>query len=109
VPKPLLAVRLPNRTVVSEHAAEALVGRITAREQAPERSGVQTLDPRLVARKGRIKADGSRTGARVRRKVTAYIPPELGRRLDVHAASLGLERSEVLAEALAAHLDARKA
>jgi hypothetical protein len=62
-------------------------------------------DRRVVVRKGRIRADGSRTEAPPRLRLTVYLPPELGRALDVHAASTGRERSTIIAEALAAYLE----
>jgi hypothetical protein len=66
-------------------------------------------DRRIVTRKGRILADGSRTAAPPRIRLTVYLEPDLGRRLDVYAASHGRERSGVLGEALAAWLASREA
>jgi hypothetical protein len=41
--------------------------------------------------------------------LTVYVEPDLGRRLDVYVASVGRERSECIAEALAAWLSVRGA
>jgi len=98
------------RTHVPDSAAEALERKLAARErgsvQASERPSVQTSgDSRIVARSGRLRADGTRTGARELRRSTVYLPPELARRLDVHAAEHGREKSAVVADALAAWLE----
>lgn len=63
-------------------------------------------DGRLVERKGRVRGDGSRSPASQRLRLTVYLDPTIGRRLDVFAASHGRERSQVIGEALAAWLEA---
>ena len=98
------------RTHVPDAAAEALERKLAARErgsvQASERPSVQTPgDSRIVARSGRLRADGTRTGARELRRATVYLPPDLARRLDVFAAESGRDKSDVVAEALAALLE----
>ena len=75
-------------------------------EGAFRRPSVQTSgDSRIVARSGRLRADGSRSGARDLRRATIYLPPDLARRLDVFAAEHGRDKSDVVAAALAALLD----
>lgn len=110
--KPTLQARPApgTRTPVPDDAAEALERKLAARErgsvQASERPSVQTSgDSRIVARSGRLRADGTRTGARELRRSTVYLPPDLARRLDVFAAEHGRDKSDVVAEALAALLE----
>jgi len=106
--KPTLSARpAPGaRTVVPDATAEALTAKLEARErgaQTSKRPDVQTSeDPRVVERLGRLRSDGTRAGARTLRRSTVYLPPELARRLDVYAAEHGRDRSDVIAEALAA-------
>lgn len=121
-PKPKIVPRLPqgHRAPVDDAAATALLARLEAREHAPPSglapvpsravavpSGATGSDPRDVVRVGRLRADGTRAGARVLRRSTVYLPPELAQRLDVAAATTGRDRSEIIADALAAWLDAR--
>lgn len=108
-PKPKLTPRAPGaaRAPVDERAADALLARLEAREHAPpgapapSASAPATNDPRDVVRKGRLRADGSRSGAKVLRRLTIYLPPELAQKLDVEAATSGRDKSELVAEALA--------
>lgn len=117
--KPKIVPRLPqgHRAPVDDAAATALLARLEARESAPAPSLVPVTsravavpssatgnDPRDVVRKGRLRADGTRSGARVLRRSTVYLPPELAQRLDVEAAKVGRDRSEIIADALAAWL-----
>jgi hypothetical protein len=96
---------------VSEADARALEAAAERRQRqpaAPTAAAAAPTDRRLVARKGRILADGSRTDAPPRLRLTVYVEPDLGRRLDVYVASVGRERSECIAEALAAWLAGKK-
>lgn len=69
---------------------------------------ITARDSRVVVRKGRMKADGSRVGARVRHKITAYLEPDLSKRLDQYALVSCIEKSDVVAEALCAYLGYRE-
>jgi len=106
--KPTLQVRLPR--AVSDADADALMRRIGALEHVPPLvpaaapSTATATDARLVVRRGRLRGDGSRAGARTLRRLTCYLPPELAQKLDVFAATHGRDRSDVLADALAAYL-----
>lgn len=114
--KPMLQVRPVARATVSDAAAESLLRRMEALEHvpalvptpAPSTPTPTTADARLVVRRGRLRGDGSRAGARTLRRLTCYLPPELAQRLDVFAATHGRDRSDVLADALDAWLE-RKA
>ncbi len=104
-----LEVRAPGaRTLVTDHAAEALVARLSEREHAPAAAPPPT-DARIIPRRGRLRADGTRTGAREVSRLTVYLPPALARRLAVYAADVGRDRSEITAEALVAWFAARDA
>jgi hypothetical protein len=112
--KPMLQVRAP-RPPVSDAAADALLRRMEALEHVPAlvptpapSTPTTTADARLVERRGRLRGDGSRAGARTVRRLTCYLPPELAQRLDVFAVTHGRDRSDVLADALDAWLE-RKA
>jgi hypothetical protein len=69
-----------------------------------ESSGASIPRRGIVSRPGRVLADGSRRGARDARKLTLYVPPDLGVELDVHAARTGKTLSDIAAEAFAAYL-----
>ena len=111
--KPTLQVRLP-RSTVTDADADALLRRINAREHVPPlvpvtRSATSTdapdTDTRLVTRRGRPLADGTRRNARTLRRLTCYLPPDLALALDVAAVKRNRSRSDVLADALAAYLE----
>lgn len=119
------------RTPVSDEAAAALEARLNAREheaaerfidvdeepdakpanpptaQRPDEDASPALaaalaaDTRNVLRKGRLRADGSRTPARVLRRLTVYIAPELGDALDVAALSAKRDKGDIAADAIA--------
>lgn len=59
-------------------------------------------DPRVVTRKGRLRADGTRTEGGDAARLTVYLPPDLAKELDVCAARLTRGRSSIVAEALGA-------
>ena len=103
--KPIVHMPVP----VSEEQARALEARWDGRQKqaagAPMASASPPSDGRIVARKGRILADGSRTEAPPRLRMTVYLPPDLGRSLDVAAVSMGREKSDIVAEAIAAWLE----
>jgi hypothetical protein len=99
-PAPIPEAKARELEAAAEHRQRAPAG---ASVRASERPDAQE-DRRIVTRKGRILADGSRTAAPPRIRLTVYLEPDLGRRLDVYAASHGRERSGVLGEALAAWL-----
>lgn len=110
--KPAVILRTPDESKVRD-----LESRVEARQAAApgafrgfKRPDVPTSnapeDRRIVVRKGRIRADGSRTEAPPTLRITAYLPPELGRALDVAAATTGREKSSIIAEALGAWLEA---
>ena len=111
--KPMLQVRAASRTTVTDADADALLRRNNALEHVPalvptpalSTPTTTTPDARLVVRRGRLRGDGSRAGARTLRRLTCYLPPELAQRLDVFAATHGRDRSDVLTDALAVYLE----
>lgn len=64
-------------------------------------------DHRLVLRRGRKRRDGTRSGTRIRRKMTVYIDPDVARELELYAAAEDLEYSEVVELALEQLLERR--
>lgn len=74
------------------------------RSAAPARN----YDGRLVQRKGRLRADGSRTAGSTLLRLTVYVQPDIGRALDVAAAASGRDRSSIIGEALTAWLAGRR-
>lgn len=68
----------------------------------------RSYDGRLVERKGRLRADGSRTAAATMLRLTVYVQPDIGRALDVAAAASGRDRSSIIGEALTAWLAGRR-
>lgn len=61
----------------------------------------------IVARKGRILADGSRRGKRDLRRVTVYLPPDLAQKLSRHCFDSQRQISDFVAEAVTAALAGR--
>ena len=59
----------------------------------------QRQDTRIVHRKGRLLADGSRTEARTLRRMTVYLPPDLAMAIDRRALETGKTKSELAHEA----------
>ena len=53
-----------------------------------------------TARKGRLLADGTRTTPRQRVRVTVYLSPDVARELAVAAASVGIEKSIIVNDAV---------
>ena len=115
--KPMLQVR-PARTTVTDADADALLRRINALEHVPPlapatSSATSTdapadapdADTRLVKRRGRPLADGSRRNARTLRRLTCYLPPDLALALDIAAVKANRSRSDVLTDALAVYLE----
>jgi hypothetical protein len=94
-PKPTVAIRRPPSD------AEAFVAGQT---KAPKRSDVQTSKrsdaPAATTRPGIVQ----RKDGRERRRLTVYLSPKLATQLAVHCAGQGLEMSDVIEQALAAHL-----
>lgn len=80
-------------------------------DEEPSRPTVQStdrpVDPTiglpLVRRRGRILADGSRRGAGIAAKLTAYLPPERARALEQRATAERKTLSELVDEALEAY------
>lgn len=118
--KPMLQVRAVARTTVTDAAAESLLRRMEALEHVPSLVPTPTpntppptdapadapdADTRLVKRRGRPLADGSRRNARTLRRLTCYLPPDLALALDIAAVKANRSRSDVLADALAVYLE----
>lgn len=84
--------------------------------QAIERPDARTSKPRasasagrgVVERVGRLRADGSRSGARTLRRMTIYLPPELARELEVHTLQCDDTVSNVIADAVRVYLDRKR-
>jgi hypothetical protein len=114
--KPMLQVRHAPRPPVSDAAADALLRRMEALEHVPAlvptpapstptTDAPADADTRLVKRRGRPLADGSRRNARTLRRLTCYLPPDLALALDIAAVKANRSRSDVLADALAVYLE----
>ena len=102
----------PRRTKVDESTARRLELIADVRGgEASERPDARTSErperpkgPGITWRDGRVLADGTRRGAGWVRRMTVYVPPELGRVLDTRAVEAGEEKSAIVAAALAAYL-----
>lgn len=71
--------------------------------QAPKASNAQTSeDSRIIELKGRIRADGSRVGAGLARKMTIYLPLEVAQELEMEKVQRRMDFGAIVAEALAA-------
>lgn len=70
-------------------------------QAAPAR--IDVAGPGIVERKGRLTSDGRR-GARVLRRMTVYMPPDLAKRIELRSVEMGRDRSELISEAVAAFL-----
>ena len=104
------------RPADSEDAIRRLEERTEARGQGTsvqtsERSNVRTSkhpdaqDPGIVQRVGRLKADGSRTEAKILRRLTVYLDPDVAKDLDRRATEEGVNRSDLIQAAVVAFLD----
>ncbi len=108
--------------VVSEEAIQALeskaeslgsgvAGQAETVETAPEPEAqpVEAATPAgprgIIQRKGRLRADGSRTEARTLRRLTVYLDPALAKTIERRAVETGLNKSEIAQAAFAAWLD----
>jgi hypothetical protein len=94
--KPVVSMRKPpapatvEAFVRGDQPAVSLVTSAPAHAPAP-----QAEQPGIVARQ-----DG-----RTRRRMTVYLPPDLAQALKVQSAMSGKEMSDLIADALRAHLD----
>lgn len=94
--KPKVSIRRPKaRPRAAKAQKPAAVDRFVATGDASGRP----KDPAIVA----LKTKPSR------RRTTVYFPPELARRLKIHAVTQGVEISEVVTAAVIAHLAAQGA
>lgn len=84
--KPVATTPEPSATV---HKIDGGKGAAPRRPKTPAKSG----------RRLEVRSDGS-----VSRKVTVYLAPELDKQLSIHAVTNDVDRSEVVAEALARYL-----
>lgn len=112
--KPRATPRSPGKAP-SERQVQQLERQLAAREAAPagktskgsngqtsnRSDGQMMLGSEVVERKGYLRADGSRSGARGHvRRMTVYFPLGLGKQLAVQAALAGRDMSDILSEAL---------
>ena len=99
--KPLVSLRKPPSSVPD---VEAFIRGGERSAEAPSAPASQ------VARaSGSQRGLLERSGGRVTRRMTAYVAPELAKRLSVFCASEGRQVSEVIEEALAGYLGGQAA
>jgi hypothetical protein len=88
---------------VAEANGNGIAGEGAALEPERPITG-QTGQTGIIERPGRVLADGSRRGAKTLRRLTAYLDPELARRLRGHALAHDATMSDVIGDALDAYL-----
>ncbi len=97
-PKPPLTPRRPLTPRSPAEAVEAFVS------HGPERPGVPApVEPSQEFPRGPGLV--RRASGRVRRRMTVYLPPELARELALHAVTQGEDVSDIVAAAVAKHLE----
>lgn len=62
-------------------------------------------DHRIVLRRGRPRKDGTRSGVRLRRRLTVYLDPQLAEDLETFALVERSDLSEVVEQAVRRHLE----
>jgi hypothetical protein len=99
-PKPPITIRRP---AVAPPPTD--VERFVSAGESPH--GAKSGSPETAGAPGtpaRGKGIHVRKDGRVRRRITAYLPPDLAQRLSVEAAATGREASEIVSAAVAAYL-----
>jgi hypothetical protein len=94
--KPEISIRRPSSAPAPGDIERFVSGQ--GGGQVPSPPGTAT--PATAKAKGiHVRKDG-----RVRRRITAYLPPELAQHLALHAVATGREVSDVVAAAVSAYL-----
>lgn len=97
--KPAISIRRPSSPPASADVERFVSGGGGGQGSSqPESAGPQ---PVVKAKGIHVRKDG-----RVRRRITAYLPPELAQHLALHAVATGREVSDVVTAAVAAYLAA---
>ena len=74
-------------------------------EAPPVEPGTPAGSRGIIQRKGRLRADGSRTQARTLRRLTVYLDPAMAKAIERRAVETGLNKSEMAQAAFAAWLE----